>query len=302
MADIYSTVINKLDESFSPQDSQQYGLAVIFGETSFCYTVLDFKRNKYIGLQQMVRNDSVQRLHPQNPGQSFDEFMKRIFMATPWLKNAYKVVRVAYEGNRHTLLPAALHDPSEIAGYLNFTHVQAEDERVFADHLIPLDAYQVFSIPAATLATIRNYFPRVTVSHSSSVLIESIWFNYKNRINTNRVFLNIRQNMFDMAIFDGRQLTYFNSFSYRNNEDVAYYLIFVLEQLNFNPESIPVILLGNIEKGGALFELIYRYIRHVEFGRRNENFKYSYLFNQVPPQMNFPLMNFLSCSLSTGTS
>jgi hypothetical protein len=103
--------------------------------------------------------------------------------------------------------------------------------------------------------------------------------------------------MFDLVIFDGRQLTYFNSFSFQNPDDVVYYLIFVLEQLKFNPESMPLVLLGNVEKGGALFELLYRYIRHIEFGRRNETYKYSYLFGQVPPQLNYPLMNFLSCGL-----
>jgi hypothetical protein len=78
---------------------------------------------------------------------------------------------------------------------------------------------------------------------------------------------------------------------------VTYYLVFVLEQLNLNPETIPLVLLGDVEATVGLSELLHRYIRHVERGRRNEAFRYSYILNQLPPQSNFPLLNFFSCAL-----
>ena len=79
-------------------------------------------------------------------------------------------------------------------------------------------------------------------------------------------------------------------------EDVAYFLIFVLEQLGMNPEQASVVLLGNIDRGSNLFELIYRYVKNMEFGRRNEYFKYSPVFDLVAPQSYYPLLNFNSCA------
>ena len=297
MADHFSTVVNKLDESFSPQDSHQYGLAVLFSEVSFSYCILDFKRNKYLGLHQVLRSDAAQRRMPQHPRTTGDDFFRNIFLSAPWLKNEYKVTRLAWEGGWSTLVPAGLFDPDEKERYLNLTIHPGPDEQVFADHLLPMDAYQVFSVPNQILNTMKGYFPKVKIVHHSSVLIESIWLNYKNRINASRTFLHVRDRYFDLMIFDGRQMSYFNSFQFHNPEDIVYYLIFVLEQLSFNPESMPLVLLGNTEKGGSLAELLTRYVRHVEFGRRNEGFKYSYLFNQVAHHAHYPLMNFLSCGL-----
>lgn len=297
MADLVSVVINKLDESFTPQDSAQYGLAIIFNETSLSYCIFDFKRNKVLGLHQMMRSDAAHRLAPQNARTSFSEFMKSVFSATPWLKNSYKVTKIAYEGGRSTLVPSALFEQSEKSLYVGFTSGLSEDEQVLSDHLIPMDVYQVFTVPSETLNTLRGLMPHARVVHHSSVLIGSIWLNYRNRINTNRAFIHIREHLFDIMIFDGRQLTFFNTFPYHQAEDVVYYLIFVLEQLNFNPESMPLVLLGQVEKGSGIYSLLSRYVRNIEFGRRNESFKYSYLFNQVAPHSHYPLFNFLSCGL-----
>jgi hypothetical protein len=297
MADQFTVVINKLDETFNLQETRNYGLAILFSESSFAYCILDFKRNKYIGLHQLVRND-VKPHHPQsNPRQSFEDFLRSILVAMPWLKNPYKSVRIAYEGKKSTLIPAQLFDATEKESYLKFNFQQKEEEMYFADHLLPMDSYQVFAIPVPVLNAIRGHFPNIKVVHFSSVLIESIWINYKNRINTNRVFIHVRDKMFDLMIFDGRQMSYFNTFSFQNPEDVAYYLIFVLEQLNFNPESMPLVLMGNVEKGTGIFELLFKYVRHIEFGRRNEAFKFSYILNQLPPQSYYPLLNFFSCGL-----
>ena len=43
-----------------------------------------------------------------------------------------------------------------------------------------------------------------------------------------------------------------------------YYTLFTLEQLELNPDTVEVLLTGNIQKGDALHELAYTYIRNVE--------------------------------------
>jgi len=297
MADLFTVVINKLDESFNIQETRNYGLSLVFGEGGFSYAVLDFKRNKYLCIQQIKKNDLTSSHGAQPIKPSFEDFLKSAFSAMPWLKNQYKTIRIAYEGKKSTLIPSLLFDVKERDHYLQFGFSGSQDEKTFSDHLIPLDIQHVYSVPAPVLNSIKSHYPSVGLVHFSSVLIESIWINYKNRINTNRVFLHIRDNMIDLMIFDGRQMSYFNSFAYQNRDDIAYYLIFVMEQLNHNPETIPLVLLGNIEKNSPLYDLLFKYVRHVEFARRNDAFKYSHILNQIPPQFYFPLLNFQACGL-----
>lgn len=297
MADLFTLVVNKLDESFNIQETRNYGLSLVFSETGFSYAILDFRRNKYLGIQQVKKNDlspghSVPAVKP-----SFDDFLRTAFNAMPWLKNQYKTIRIAFEGKKSTLIPSLLYDVKEREHYLQFGFSDSPEEKTFSDHLVPLDIQHVFTIPVNIFHSIKVHYPSVNIVHFSSVVMESIWINYKNRINTARVFLHVRENRFDLMIFDGRLMSYFNSFPFQNREDICYYLIFVMEQLNYNPEIMSLVLLGNIEKSSPIFELLYKYIRHIEFARRNDAFKYSHTLNQFPPHYFYPLLNFQACGL-----
>jgi hypothetical protein len=297
MAEQYSISVNLMDESFNPHDTRNYGLAMMVNETSIVFCTHDFRRNKFLGLQRVVQNDLPLQEARADTRATFREFFLEVCISNPWLNEPFKMVKIAYDGRKTTLVPAALFDHNEKEHYLDFNFALQKDELISCDHLMPLDAWQVFTVPESIMKATREVFPKSKVVHASSLLIESVWINYKNHISTPHVFLQVRERLFDLMIFDGRQMTYFNTFPFQNPEDVAYYLIFVMEQLNFNPEKIPLVLLGNVEMGEGLAELLLRYVRHIELGKRNEAYRYSYILNQLPPQSYFALLNFFSCGL-----
>ncbi len=297
MSDHYTVALNLMDESFHAHDTRNYGLAILVNEYSIGFSVLDFRRNKFLGLQQFVLNDHTGGTGLATPGQPMGNFLEDVCTASPWLRNTFKLTKIAYDGKDSTLVPAALFDQGNPEQYIKFNYTRRKDEMVFSDHLMPLDAWQVFSVPDQLVKSAREIFPKTRMVHASSLLIESIWINYKNRISSPHVFLNVREHLFDVMIFNGRQMSYFNTFAFQNPEEVTYYLIFVLEQLNFNPETVPLVLLGNVDMKEGLPELLFRYVRHIEAGRRNEAYGYSYLLDQLPPQSCFTLLNFFSCGL-----
>jgi hypothetical protein len=76
-----------------------------------------------------------------------------------------------------------------------------------------------------------------------------------------------------------------------------YFLGYVLEYLELNPEIVMVTLLGEIEKDSALYEIAYKYVRNIRFGVRNEDFKFSYVFDDLPRHFYFPLIHLQQCGL-----
>ena len=98
-----------------------------------------------------------------------------------------------------------------------------------------------------------------------------------------------------MMIFEKKQLVYSNAFHFRAPEDFLYYVIFVMEQLNLNPEEVPVTLLGDISTKTPHFDLIFKYIRNVDFALRNESAQYSYVFDDVPGHSFYTLLNPVLC-------
>ncbi len=292
MSDRFTVTLSKLDETFSIQETKNYGLFIQFNESGLTVCILDYYRNKFLGIQQIKRNE----FH-ESPGKkiAFHDFLNDVVTEIPWLIKSYKSVKIAYEGKKSTLIPGPLYDPNDLEDYLKFNFSSGPDEKPFSDHLVLMDNYNVFSVPVSTAEAMAGIYPDSRIHHLSSILIESVMINYKNRINAERVFLHLREKSFDLMLFDGRRMSYFNSFPYLNEEDIAYYLIFVLEQLNINPETIPVVLLGKAELNSNLCELLQRYIRHCEFGRQSENFQFSPVFNELPPHSFYPLLNFVSC-------
>ena len=296
MAEFYTVVVNRTDASFSTQETRNFGLSLQFNEFHIAYCVLDYRLNKYILLQDYRRNDFIPKAKPGFK-LSFEDFLRSVLTANPWLKNPFKTVRIAFEGKKGTLIPGPLFDSQESENFLRLNFQIGPDELTLADHIQQFDNYHVFAIPKNLEESAKRLFPSARIASLSSVLIQTIWLNFRTRIGANRIFLHMKEKNFDILIYDGKQIRYFNSFTWMVAEDVVYFLIFVLEQLGMNPEQASVVLLGNIDRGSNLFELIYRYVKNMEFGKRNESFKYSPVFDAVAPQSYYPLLSFNGCGL-----
>ena len=84
--------------------------------------------------------------------------------------------------------------------------------------------------------------------------------------------------MYKSGLMTGRYQT---RFDFESNEDVLYFILNVYEQLDFNPEVVPVKLSGEIVKGAAVWQLLEKYIRFVKLEQR-PNGQYSHEFKVVP--------------------
>jgi hypothetical protein len=269
-------ILNKIDESFDEKDLQKYDLIFEMGQKTFGYSIRDIEKNKFIAL-------GFYRDHLADLGSSL-----------PWLSGQFHSVNGIIGNSRFTLIPEALYIESEKESYFNFLHEQVTGEVVLSDRLGHLGIYSVYSIPGTWRKDVDTVFPKVTLCHISSVLTGNIWMSVKN-MTGQKVFLNLREEQFDLLAFEGNQLKYCNAFHFLTAEDIAYYVIFVFEQLNLNPEEVSLVLLGNVDKFSPVFELLFRYIRGIEFVRRNERFNYSYLFNDVPGHYYYTLLNPFTC-------
>jgi hypothetical protein len=70
-----------------------------------------------------------------------------------------------------------------------------------------------------------------------------------------------------------------------------------LEELQLNPESIEMTLLGEIDKSSSIYEVLYKYIRNIDFIERNDFYSYSYAMDELPAHFFYNLLNVGSCEL-----
>jgi hypothetical protein len=133
-----------------------------------------------------------------------------------------------------------------------------------------------------------NQYGSFEYYHSFSQLAELL--KIQDLTNTNdKVFVHVNQNDFELLAFKKNQLQVINRFDFTTAEDFIYYILFVAEQMDLDTESFELILLGDLEKESELFDIVYKYIRHVQFYRNV--LELAEEFSEIPRHSNFILLN-----------
>ena len=99
-----------------------------------------------------------------------------------------------------------------------------------------------------------------------------------------------------MIVIEGNNLKFYNSFAYDTKEDLAYYVLFVFEQLKLNPESMALQIMGEIERKSDNYSFLYQYIRNFGFVNRNVGFDYSYYIEELPGHFHYNLFSQYHCA------
>jgi hypothetical protein len=272
-------ILSSRDEAFNPDATEVYSLFAQVGNGHVSWCVLDNEKNKYVCLE------------------SFRNRLEDLSSRVPVAPNPFRPVKVIVESNCSTLVPSLLFDREEKDLYLDFLHDREPDDEVRFDRLDQMEMVNVYSVPAYVVRTVSEIFPGSSLFHHSSALIKCLWMNFKNRINRRKMFLHVREHDFDLLVYDGRQIEFYNTFHFQAPADIIYFVIFVMEQMDLNPEETGLILMGNIDRDSDAFRLLYKYIRNIEFTARNDLFNYSYTFDNIPPHHHYLLLNFRICGL-----
>ncbi len=290
MPDKVHLAVSAFDKAINTENTKNYKLSIQLSLDGFSFCILDTERNKYLGIESYDFQGVSSFFTLKN-------ILSEHVPKNKWLKKPYNSVSIIFENPKTTLVPMPLFDPKQTEKYLDFNHTTEINDVVKFDHLPNLDAVNVYSIPENILNCLMKNFPDAGIHHFAGSLIETLLIKYKNRSDGHLVFANIRKSWFDIIVLKNRQMIYFNSFKYKASEDFVYFLIYVFEQINLNPEENELILTGNILKMSSLFEITFKYIRKVSFAGRNNNFDYSYVFDEIQPHFYYNLLNLQMCEL-----
>lgn len=279
--------ISFLDKSYQEDLSSSYMLLLQLSDYRLAYTIFNSARNKFIGLG----SEDIHIGEDMTLASALEEIIHR----TPILTRFYKKVFIAYSGLHNTLIPLALFDEAKLENYFRFNHALTENSSILYDKLKNTTTANIYSMPGDLEKTLIKFWPGIKLFHFSTVLIESLGINFKHLTNNNMVFVNLREDSFDVIYYKQSKLEFYNLFRYKTKEDFIYFLLAAIEQQGLNPESVELILSGAIEKEYQLYDMIYRYIRHSAFIEINNTFEYAHVLDDVKHHQYYGLYNMLQC-------
>lgn len=281
--------IVKTDNNYSDL-SKNYSLSIQLSLDGFSFSFLNTDSNKYLAFESYAIKGI----------EDYEELAKELGDLLDQLdviKRRFNRINILFEGSKSSLVPQALFDKNALSDYFKFSHKLNYDEDVRFDKLSNLQAYNVYALPKPILELIKARFINYNIQHSISSLIEALLIKFKNQEISDRVYVNVRSSYIDILFIQNSKLLFCNSFKYKTSEDFGYFLLNALEQLLLNPETIDLYLMGEIDKGSQHYELLYKYIRNIEFMERNDFFTYSYALDELPSHYFYNLLNSITCEL-----
>ncbi|MBS7564553.1 DUF3822 family protein [Mucilaginibacter sp. Bleaf8] len=221
------TLYHYIDPGFSHTQVHNYTLVVLIGSAQFSLAIVHQHKlmvwRKPAPLSELAQPGEVQEV----------------------LNFAYQSILSGAKSSAFTLVPQPLFKTETVAQVARFLDVQPQDT-VFAQ---PLDTenHIVFKLnETSTMAAAR--FDLGQTLFGASGWIQAIAGNQPSEYN---LYININENRFDLVYFRQGKLLLFNTFECANADELAYYTLFVTEQLNLTAADVNVLLSGSVNEGDA---------------------------------------------------
>ena len=272
-----------IDPNLDLNRAKSFHLSIQVNLDEFSFAILNLHEQKYIALEHydIINNSSYSNLAEQ---------IDLIINKQKLLKQNFVSTSVGIAHTFNTITPKALYEKENGKDILSFNHILLQNEIETRDWIQAIQAFNSYFIPEELERCFDKHFKNILWKHNSSILIESLIHQFKLQ-EGERIYISIQNKSFDVTVLENKYLKFFNSFSYRAAEDLIYYLLFTFEQLQLNPNQTPLVISGEIEENSDVYKLLYKYIRNISFAKRNPNYNYSFVLDQIKEHFYYKLLN-----------
>ena len=224
------------------------------------------------------------------------ERLKKIFTGhLLWSSSNWKNIRLAVNSHAFSLIPKLIFDKNMAQEYLEFAlgSELADEERVLYHELPIVHANNVFSIPVLWYDWIVNHFHFANISfyHLTSPLIIGSLVSHAEHQEHKIASAFFEKDHFTFIVSEGSQLIFCNRFRFSQVQELVYIMLFTLNQLNFMPDEMKVLVYGEISPMSDLYKELEKFFPNLKIGSGPTTLKYSPQCSEIPGHRYFGLFN-----------
>ena len=219
---------------------------------SFC--VKDTARNSFV---HYIEHPTLDRNSPE----SLLKDLINAFESNPAFQTEFDSVRVIHDNALSSIVPLEILNPDKLASYLKYNVALLPDDYVAYDELTNLNCAVVF-VPFVNINNyIYEHFGSFEYHHQSTILLNRLQ-PMSSKDDEKVLRLHIQEMYFEAICFKGEQLICYNRFNHQTPHDFLFYLLFLVEQLGLDTETVSCELFGKVDKSSPLYKEVYKYIRN----------------------------------------
>jgi hypothetical protein len=141
---------------------------------------------------------------------------------------------------------------------------------------------------------LNNLFPNHQLKHTQTIL--SKLFLQEEEFQKDDLLINIHQHCIEIIHKQNGKLVLANQFSVTTEEDILYYVLFVLDQYQLNPLLVSIVLTGNTDSNSSIIKTLNKYIKYIRLATGHKTIQWQALYG-MPQHFNYTLLNRLFCEL-----
>ena len=206
-------------------------------------------------------------------------------------KKQYQHIYINYFTPQFTLCPTTFYNTDTNRSMLEFNTGSTSDKLVLTDD-VNTDIKLIFSMDESLKSTLDLIFPNHQLKHTLSVLSKLMLV--LEELVKEQILLSIHTNYIEVVVKQEQKLVLANQFSIKTQEDVLYYVLFILEQYQLNPLIVNVSIVGNLDANSELITSLKKYIKNIRLALGNKSLNWSAITG-APQHFNYTLINRLFC-------
>lgn len=273
-----------IDETFDKNSSENYELSLQMSPYGFSYCVLDTIRNKYILLRGTDPNDP-KLLTPEKAAE--------IIIADDFLSGKFKKVNLIFPSSGATLVPSPLFDPEKKEEFFTLNLLKEESDIILYNKIQEPDAYILFSVKKQFSELASKLFPGSNLYHHTVALLQQVSHFSRNEFGL-YVHVHIEKAYFNLLILEHGTLRFFNTFNYKNINDILYYVLNIYKNMGISREET-MNFSGHVHLHEDLQTKFSRYVKNIKFTLPEGNFSFSYVFSETELHRSFNLFSIANC-------
>ena len=274
------------DETLDINLTEKYELAIQVSPSDIAFCILDSIRNKYIMLRSFEAGDDNYYTASK---------IDQIIQTDDFLNCKYKKTTIVFVAEKSTLVPVQLYDPAKKDEYFRLNHSSEINTIILANKIAAPETYDLFEVSKSVYDTITSRYSDAALVHHLKPLLNHIR-QAGQSFTDDYVHLHTEKDFFNLIILKSDKLKFCNSFSYKNDNDILYYVMNVLKSFEINEETT-IHFSGLANKYDDLISAFSTYIRQLKFSQPSGNFTFSYAFDEPVLHRYINLFNLPNCVL-----
>jgi len=271
--------LSLVDENFDLNLSKEYILSIQVSLDGFSFSILDSTINKVICLYHQDTFTNEPGFHLKKLRSIYDEVD---LLALPY--NKTKIYLSAPD--KTTLVPIAIFSRDLTEDFYRLTLDTGRKSKILFSLIPDMVSYAVYEIDHAVHTLLQEKHPGCIMQND---LVLSV-FGCPRGITLMKVRI-LKKQLVILTLQDN--INFYNSYYYENENDMLYYILGAIKNMDLKPETI--ILDGMVNKHEGIYYRLKQYFEHVKIASNNPRIHYSNLLSRLPDARFVNLFNSFSC-------